>query len=83
MRQGDGENRAIWALQTWCYCSVKQGVEAGERRGKGRGGTAVQGSDAVNGEEKGIIRCEVMRLGRGFKKVKTEKGGMLLQDQYM
>ena len=60
VRQGDGENRAIWALQTWCYCSVKQGVEAGDtsKREKGGGGTAVQGRDAVNGGEKRIIRCD-------------------------
>ena len=53
-----------------------------EKKMEGKGGWAMQGRAAVKGEERGIIGCEIMRLGLGFKRVQREKGGMLLLDQY-
>ena len=46
-----------------------------EREGEG---ARVQGRAAIKGGERGIIRCEVMRLDLGLRKVQRESKGACL-----
>ena len=58
---------------------------SGRKKEKIMGGVGLspQGTATVKGRERGLIKCEVMRLDLGFRKVRREKGYMLTQDQYI